>query len=115
MILEGIGTTVGPDGAVNIAPMGPRVDEAMRSLELRPYRTSRTLANLRHLPEGVLHVTDDVLLLAHAAVGRLDPMPVMRSAVAIRGHVLIDACRSYEFHVHRIDDSSERVMLSAEV
>src|ERR1043166_8198807 len=46
MILEGLVTTLNADGGVNIAPMGPIVDEAMRHLILRPYQTSRTYANL---------------------------------------------------------------------
>ena len=69
MILEGIVTTVGPDGAVNIAPMGPRVTPDMARFVLRPYKTAQTYRNLKALGEGVLHVTDDVLLLARAAIG----------------------------------------------
>ena len=70
MILEGIVTTLNPDGSLNVAPMGPRVEN--RSFDrfvLRPYRSSTTYRNLKALGEGVLHVTDDVLLLARAAIG----------------------------------------------
>src|SRR5262249_25957917 len=67
MILEGIVTTISPEtGEVNIAPMGPHVDESMRHFVLRPYPTSQTYKNLKAHGEGVLHVTDDVLLLAKA-------------------------------------------------
>ena len=69
MILEGIVTTLGPEGLLNVAPMGPQVDDAMRRFVLRPYRTSTTYRNLKARGEGVLHVTDDVLLLARSAVG----------------------------------------------
>ena len=99
MILEGIVTTVSPEGQINIAPMGPRVDAAMRRLLLRPFPTAQTCRNLREHGEGVLHVTDDVLLLARAAVGALDPVPPLVPAARVRGWVLTGACRYYEFRV----------------
>lgn len=115
MILEGMVTTLSPDGAVNIAPMGPSIDEKMERFELRPFRTAQTYQNLRHHGEGVLHVTDDVLLLARAALGQLEPLPPLMPAHAVRGWVLRDACRYYEFRVTAIDDSQERVRIDAQV
>src|SRR5262245_22538194 len=120
MILEGIVTTLGPDGAVNIAPMGPRLPSAdtrlpLGGFELRPFRTSRTYANLRTHPEGVLHVSDDVLLLARSAIGNVEPLPELLPAVHIRGWVLAGACRAYEFHIVGGDESSDRVRFEAEV
>ncbi len=120
MILEGIVTTISTTGAVNIAPMGPLVDPEMASSEwtrfvLRPYGTAQTYANLRGHGEGVLHVTDDVLLLARAAIGALDPPPPMRPAARVRGWVLADACRYHEFRITARDESTERVRLEAEV
>jgi hypothetical protein len=115
MILEGIVTTVASDGAVNIAPMGPTVDEAMRRFVLRPFPTAQTYRNLCHHGEGVLHVTDDVLLLAKAAVGTVEPAPPLLPAQRVRGFVLADTCRYYEFRVHAVDDSEPRVRLEAEV
>ncbi len=115
MILEGVVTTVGPDGVVNIKPMGPAVEKDMKRLVLRPFRTSQTYRNLVSHGEGVLHVTDDVLLLAKAAVNRLEPPPTLRSAERVQGWVLADACRHYEFRVLALDDSGERVRLEAEV
>jgi len=115
MILEGIVTTVSPDGAVNIAPMGPRVDADMRRLLLRPFPTAQTCRNLRAHGEGVLHVTDDVLLLARAALGPVEPPPLLAPAARVRGFVLRDACRFYEFRVCSLDDSEERVRIEAEV
>ena len=48
----------------------------MERFVLRPYRTSTTYANLKARGEGVLHVTDDVLLLAQTAIGAaMDPFP----------------------------------------
>ena len=129
MILEGIVTTRNADGSVNISPMGPLVDEAMRRIELRPFRTSTTYANLRRIGAGVLHVTDDVLLLAQAAVGQPDPMPPATTvgdiaaaseldglADAVREAVVLrDACRWYAFRVVETDDRALRASLVAEV
>jgi hypothetical protein len=116
MILEGIVTTVGEGGGVNVAPMGPRVEPGpLRAFLLRPFRTAQTYRNLRHHGEGVLHVTDDVLLLARAALGALEPPPQLRPARRVRGFVLADACRAYEFRVTAWDESGERVGISAEV
>lgn len=115
MILEGIVTTISPEGALNIAPMGPIVDEAMRKIVLRPFNTADTYRNLKSHGEGVLHVTDDVLLLAKAALGPVEPMPEVERATAILGYVLRDACRWYEFVVQKIDDCEERVTIEAEV
>ena len=75
MILEGIVTTLSPEGAVHIAPMGPHVDAGMEHFLLRPFPTSQTYQNLVKHGEGVLHVTDDVLLLARAALGPVEPPP----------------------------------------
>jgi hypothetical protein len=115
MILEGIVTTISPADEINIAPMGPRVDADIRRFLLRPFHTSQTYRNLRGHGEGVLHVTDDVLLLARAALGQLVVLPPMVPARAIRGWVLRDACRAYEFRVLNIDDHSERVSIEVEV
>ncbi|MCC6418511.1 MAG: DUF447 family protein [Gemmataceae bacterium] len=115
MILEGIVTTLSPAGALNVAPMGPRVDAAMERFVLRPYPTSQTYRNLKEHGEGVLHVTDDVLLLARAALGPVEPPPPVFAAERVRGFVLRDACRYYEFRVATLDDSQERVRIEAEV
>lgn len=115
MILEGIVTTLGPDGAVNVAPMGPRVEPAMTRLLLRPFRTARTYQNLKQHGEGVFHVTDDVLLLARAAVGTVEPEPETFAAGHVRGRVLRDACRYCEFRVRNWDESGDRVGIDAEV
>lgn len=120
MILEGIVTTIAADSRVNIAPMGPQVDHDTAAGEwtrftLRPYRTAQTFANLMAHGEGVLHVTDDVLLLARAAVGNLDPLPPLRPAEKVHGWVLADACRFHEFRVVSREVQSERTRFEAEV
>jgi uncharacterized protein len=114
MILEGIVTTLSPEGTLNIAPMGPRVEADMDRLVLRPFRTAQTYRNLCDHGEGVLHVTDDVLLLARAAVGNVEPVPEVVRAERILGYILVGACRYYEFRVTAIDDREERVTIEAE-
>jgi uncharacterized protein len=114
MILEGLVTTTGPDGAMHLAPMGPRVEPDWSRFLLRPFPTSQTYRNLKRHPQGVLHVTDDVLLLAEAAVGQAPPQDA-RPAEKVSGFVLTGACRYYEFLVRHMDESKERVHIEAEV
>jgi hypothetical protein len=113
MILEGIVTTQNDDDTPNVAPMGPIVEPDMRRFILRPFKTATTYRNLKRLGEGVLHVTDDVLLLARTAIGR-EIQVKTRPAVEIRGHVLLDACRYFEFRVVELDDGDERTRIVAE-
>jgi hypothetical protein len=115
VILEGIVTTINDDGGVNVSPMGPLVDRAISQLVLRPFKTSRTFANLQRAGCGVLHVTDNVELMAHAAVGRLDPVPQMQRLPAFNGYVLTDACRWYAFKVKQILDPTERATVECEI
>ncbi len=115
MILEGLITTINEDGSVNISPMGPVVDASMRELVLRPYQTSRTYRNLKRTGHGVLHVTDDVELLARAAVGKLDPPPALLPARCVEGWILADACRWHAFRVRSLDDRQERTTIIADV
>ena len=115
MILEGIVTTRNGDGSSNISPMGPVVDNKMESLELRPYKTSTTYGNLRRNGQGVFHVTDDVHLLARAAVGRILPPPRLIASSTIRGDILADACRWYAFRVLSLDDHEPRTRIRCEV
>src|SRR5262245_36828950 len=115
MILEGLVTTLDPDGSPHLAPMGPRIEGDFTRFVLRPFPTSNTYQNLLRHPEGVLHVTDDALLLAKAAIGVVSEMPPLRPAERVRGFVLVDSCRHFEFVVKLVDASGERVNIEAEV
>src|SRR6266571_198960 len=95
--------------------MGPDVEPAMARFLLRPFRTARTYQNLKAHGEGVLHVTDDVLLLAQAAIGIPDPFPPLFPAAHVRGWVLRDACRYAEFRVVSCADQGERATFTVEV
>lgn len=117
MILEGIVTTMNEAGDVNIAPMGPIVPESpatdWRSFILRPFKSSTTYANLNRTSQGVLHVTDDVLLIAQAVLG--NPSAATVPAVSIHGRRLADCCRFYEFEVEDWDESDDRTQLVVQV
>jgi hypothetical protein len=115
MILEGVVTSQNALGELNVAPMGPIVEPDMQRFVLRPFQTSTTYRNLKQYPFGVLHVVDDVLLLARAAIGQLTETPATFPALRIPGRVLTDACRWFEFRVESIDDSEERTQIEAVV
>ena len=115
MIIEGIVTTLDADDVLNVAPMGPIVDLSMTKLVLRPFQSSTTYRNLKVRPYGVFHVVDDVLLIAQAALDRLECLPPAFAATRITGQVLYDCCRWYEFEIEHIDDSAERTSLAANV
>jgi hypothetical protein len=83
-LIETVVTTTGPDGVVNCAAMGVRWGED--ELVFWPFDATRTLRNLRFRGEAVVHLTDDVLLLVQAALGR--PSPAMRPATVIAGSVI---------------------------
>jgi uncharacterized protein len=115
LILEGVVSTLGADQEPHVAPMGPVVDASLARLWLRPFATSTTFQNLKRTGEGIFHVTDDVELLARAAVGRLSPLPRLIPSQAVSGVILADACRWYAFQVESIDESSERTSVVARV
>ena len=114
MILEGLVTTLGPDGALNVAPMGPQVEGvSLDRFVLRPYRSSTTYRNLKSLGEGVFHVTDDSLMIARAVLG-LETHPATRPADKVQGSILTGACRYAEFRVVSLDDQAERTTITVE-
>jgi hypothetical protein len=132
MILEGLVTTTNSDGTTNVAPMGPIVDDLPDRLRLRPFRTSTTLENLKRFGGGVFHVTDDVELLAAAAIGAIATPPRLVPAASLTADlvspadeasqqlleplgVLADGCRWYAFRVVSIDDSQDRTDIVAKV
>ena len=108
MILESVVTTLNSNHQLNVAPMGPIVADDMSSALLRPFQTSTTYRNLCETRCGVLHVVDDVLLIAKAVTHQLTEEPETKPAEHIDGRVLSAACRWYEFTVDSIDDSNQR-------
>lgn len=115
LILEGIVVTLDAAGNPNIAPMGPRVDRDVTRLILRPFATAQTYQNLQAAGGGVFHVTDDVELLAKAAVGKLVPLPALVPLPMFACPRLADACRWWAFEAESIDDSQPRVTINCRV
>lgn len=115
MIIEGIVTSLNHIGELNIAPMGPIVDESLAWFRLRPFQTSTTFRNLNQTRCGVFHVVDDVLLIAQAALNRLPDQIPTRGAETIAGRVLESACRWYEFRVESLDASQDRSEIQCSV
>lgn len=113
VILEGIVTTLNSTGQLNVAPMGPDVRQGMQRFTLRPFQTSTTYQNLKAQGEGVLHITDDALLLARAAIGLPIETP-QRPASRVKGRILTSACRYYEFRVTSLDDREPRATIQVE-
>lgn len=114
-ILEGIVTTHNADGSVNVSPMGPIIDDALARLWLRPFNTSTTYRNLKRTGRGVFHVTDDVELLAQAAVGQLSFVPRLIATPSGDELIIADACRWYSFEIESLNDSTERTSIVARV
>lgn len=120
MILESIVTTVSLDGTVNISPMGPIVEpprsgQNLPTFEMRPYEGSQTCRNLMATGKAVIHVTDDVLLLARAAIGQVDPDGLVCDAEGTYSRYtrLIDCHRWYAVEVTRYGGTPPRHELLA--
>ena len=111
MILETVTTTLNPDGSVNCAAMG--VEWGEETIVIKPYRSTRTLRNLRATGAAVVNLTDDILLFTQAALG--DPQPPVRAAEAVDGAVLAEACSWREVRVEEIDDAGRRARVLTRV
>ncbi len=113
MILEGVVTTLAPDGTLNVAPMGPDVSGGLDRFTLRPYQTSTTFKNLQANGAGVFHVTDDVWLLARAAIKQVGAVE-SRPASKVLGRILETSGRYLEFRVVALDATGDRSRITVE-
>ena len=111
MIVETIVTTVAPDGAVNVAPMGVEWGEDV--LVLKPFLETVTYRNLCTTGAAVVNLTDDVGLFARAAIS--NPEPPVVPAERGRGVVLADACSWREVEVRGVDGTPPRSRVEAAV
>lgn len=110
-IVETIVSTVGDDGRVNFAPMG--VVWTPPSLVIRPYVDTATYRNLRATREGVVNLTDNVLLFAQSAL--TDAEFPAHSSDRVRGAILEEACAYYEVVVDAIEDAGDRAAIRCQV
>ncbi len=115
VILEGIVTTLNEDKSVRVSAMGPIVEADFRRLVFRPFTTSRTFVNLKRSGQGIFHVTDDVELIARAAIDQLEVLPPGQLAVTLEGYILADACRWYAFRVDSMDEEQARAVVPCRV
>lgn len=115
LILEGIVTTISSSGVLNVAPMGPEVDRQLTRITLKPFATSTTGRNLITTGQGVVHVVDNVELIARGALGKWDEPPATRPADMIKGRVLEDCCSWFELQVDEIDDTTERLRITTSI
>lgn len=111
-IIEGMLTTENPDGTVNVAPMGPKVDDAFTQFLLRPFPGSRTYENLMRTRKATFHVTDDVAMIAQAAVGDLHSPPHFLPSKTTGYHVLANCCRWYQLDAVDVETTGERAALT---
>ena len=117
MILEAIVTTRHEDGSPNVSPMGPEVADRgnWHEFVLKPYTSSRTYVNLKREGKGVLHITDDVMLLACSAINLWSAQPSFIEMPEVNGYVLENACRWFEFEVTSMNDKEERTRIECRV
>jgi hypothetical protein len=115
MIIEGLVSTISARGEFHLAPMGPKVTGDFESLLLRPFEGSATLENFRRAgPQGsraVFHLTDDVLLLAKAAIHQLDSPPLHTPTPSGKALRLTDCCRWFEIEVSAVRETPPRPAL----
>ncbi len=104
VILETIVTTVAEDGVVNVAPMG--VEWGENTIVLKPFIETATYRNVAATGSAVVNLTDDVRVIAHAAIA--SPSYPTVPAVVVRGVVLADCCSWRELETHSIDDTPPR-------
>lgn len=115
MILEAVLTTIDTEGRLNIAPMGPHVTPDLSRFTLKPFVGSRTYSNLRSSERATIHVTDDVLLIARAITGTLDPLPATFEIHGGKWRVLAAACRYFAIAVSHWDDDPLRPTAHCEI
>lgn len=104
MILETIVTSLNADGAVQIAPMGIRMEAD--HVVIAPFKPSTTLQNLLRSGHAVVNLTDDVRVFAGCLTGRYE-WPTL-PAGRIPGRFLEAALVHVEVEVARIEEDEVR-------
>jgi hypothetical protein len=112
MIRETIITSVSPEGAVHIAPMGVHVLDGGDML-IMPFRPSTTLDNILATRHAVINYADDVRVFAGCLTGRRD-WP-LADAERVSGKRLAVALAHAELELTRIEDDALRPHLYCRV
>jgi hypothetical protein len=114
VIIETIITTTDANGVVNIAPMG--VEWGEQEIVVKPFLETTTFRNLIATREAVIHLIDDALLFARAAVSTVTTADApVEPARVVRGVVLRDTCSWRELRVRSIDDTPPRSRIVTDV
>ena len=115
LIIEGLLTTWDKRGCVNLSPMGARFDNSETNIQLRPFITSRSYQNLMNSQAAVFHITDDVELIAHSAIGELPEMPELIQLNGGFATRLKDTCRWFFAQLSSTELIGERSTLHLKV
>jgi hypothetical protein len=110
-IFEAIVTTVAPDGAPHVAPMGVRYQHG--GIVLMPFKPSLTHDNIVATGHAVLNIVTDTRVFAGCVTGRKD-WPV-RAAERIAGVRLACALRHVELKLTERRDDAQRPTLHMSV
>jgi hypothetical protein len=114
--LESIVTTISPKGQINIAPIGPQWIEGEEPyFIIRPFRGSTTATNLLATGCAVIHVTDDVLLMAKSACDVVDPTGLGQYLSDTRFWRLNDCHRYFAIETSDVDTSLPRMSLTCRI
>jgi len=106
-IIEGLLTTIAPDGSVNVAPMGVEWGEA--EIVIKPFVDTTTYRNLTATRAAVVNLSDDVRLFAQAVTGSPAALAApRRPAAKVRGEVLQAALAWREVEVTSVDPTPPR-------
>jgi hypothetical protein len=112
VIRETIVTTVSPDGAPHVAPMGATPIEG--GWLLQPFRPSTTLDNFLSTRCGCVNFTDDARIFAGCVTKRKTDWPTLKTDV-VDGARLAAALAHHEVRVDRVDDDGRRPKLRCSV
>jgi hypothetical protein len=98
-------------GRVNFAPMG--VEWGAELITLKPFIETTTYRNLVETRVAVVNITDDVFLLAQAAIS--NPQYPARPAQSVAGVVIDAACSWREVKIESIDSTPPRARIQTRV
>ncbi|MBV8397161.1 MAG: DUF447 family protein [Acetobacteraceae bacterium] len=104
MIRECVVTTVSASGRTHVAPLG--LIEEPGGWIIAPFAPSRTLDNLREVPQAVANYTDDVRIIAGCLTGRRE-WPLIASD-RVDAHRLAGALSHAEMEVVAVEEHEQR-------
>ena len=118
MILESLVTSVDARGVTNLAPMGPTVDRNLESIILRPFQSSKTYKNLTAVGEAVVHVSDDAMLFARAAMDAITPEETEKVTVPFddsKLRRLVDCHRWFRIEIESSTEDERRATMRCRI